>query len=713
MNAFVYPPNEYKRDLNIVKNFVEDTALFLHKSTGKPLSVCRQFVMINLKPGGKFELKDPPIMYLERNEYGDRTKQEGKFTDYIREVSETKRIVAPSMTCYINPNEKKSLIAKYIGGNLDKRKKFKKAMFVAKMQGQQAQHIYYKNLQNTCKIKNNSVSGAHASPYTILYNKSSHSTLTSTCRCATSYANIHNEKFLMGNRFYWNPKVTLASIVTIVRHADYALLEPVMIKYNLHYPTFEDTMECIIKSTRKYWHHEEDMESIKRFVAGLSPLEKAAFVYSADLFHLAKHNRHVLYEFFHRMIQRQNTPIDNPNEVMDKLSNDMRVMVSLLCSDLLAGRLLDDVMKDEPITYAIIASNAKYLEDTMEQYSDLVSALWRPTVLPSSIYNVRAMQRECVGLSDTDSTVFSVEYWTEWFTGKYDFSKESCAVSYVATFLTSQIVIHLLAMYSANLGIVEKQIHKLTMKNEYAFPVLVTTPRSKHYFALRSAQEGNVFKEMDMEVKGVELITSNAPPYVMDLLEEYMKKLMLTIMEKGHLTLEEVMDPVVAIENEIRDDILKGGYKFMRFMQIKDSGSYVGGEDAANYQHYHIWRDVFGDKYGHTVAPPYMAVKVSVAIDKPASLNRWLDEIEDRVIAEKMGKWLEEKQKKYMTNFLLPLEILESKGIPKEIIKAIDIRQLIFNIMKPYYLVLEALGFYMVTDNNTRLISDQYPPRRD
>lgn len=712
MNAFVYPREKYKRDINVIKTFVEDTTLFLHKATGKPIDQCKGFVTTNLKSGGKFELKDPPILYLERKENGDKEKLEGTFTQYLKDVTEKKRIIAPTMTCYLHPDEKKSLIAKYIDGNVGKRKKFKKAMFVAKMQGDAMLQAYNNNLQNTCKIKNNSVSGAHASPYTILYNKSSHSTLTSTCRCATSYANAHNEKFLMGNRFYWNPKVTLANIVSIVSNADYSLLQPVMIKYNLHYPTFEDTMECIIKSTRKYWEQKEDMVVIERLVAGLTPLERAAFVYTADLFHLAKHNRNVLYTFFFNMIQRDDTPIANPDSIIDNLSSDMRTMVSLLCSDVLAGRLMDDVKKNAPNDYAVIANNAKRLTETLSAYDDLIAAVWRPTTLLPTIYNIRGMQRECVALSDTDSTVFSVEYWTEWFTGKYDFSKDSCAVSYVATFLTSQIVIHLLAMYSANLGVEQKQIHKLTMKNEYAFPVLVTTPRSKHYFALRSAQEGNVFKEMDMEVKGVELITSNAPPQIMQRLEDYMRELMLIIMKNNQLTVDEILGPVVAIENEIRADILNGGFKYMRTMQIRDSGSYVDGENAANYQHYHLWRDVFGDKYGHTTPPPYASVKVSVALEKPVAMKRWLDSIQDRVIAEKLTNWFELKQKKDMTNFLLPLEIIDSTGIPPEIVLAIDIRQLIFNIMKPYYLVLEAFGFYMTNTNNTRLLSDQYPPRQ-
>ena len=71
-NPFVLEPDQYKRDIDILRHSVEQAALYLSKKFGKALDYCRQYVANALKRGGRFEFKDPEVTYLRRQENGDR-----------------------------------------------------------------------------------------------------------------------------------------------------------------------------------------------------------------------------------------------------------------------------------------------------------------------------------------------------------------------------------------------------------------------------------------------------------------------------------------------------------------------------------------------------------------------------------------------------------------------------------------------------------------
>jgi hypothetical protein len=708
MGVFTLPKEEYKRDMNLFNGYVQQVAFYLARMSGRPLDECATYVKANIKSDGRFPIRDPQVTYLAKETAGNRQVYHGTLGQYLSHIDENDNIVAPTLTVYLPAKKKESLLAEYILGNLLLRKGYKKSMFAEKMKGNAPMEGYFDNLQNTCKIKNNSMSGAHASPFTVLYNKTAHSTLTSTCRSAASYGNAQNEKFLMGNRHYWSYDVTMGAILSITQSANYDAVLKAMLVYNLHYPTAEETMECIQYSTKHYWVSREYMSRIQVLVERLQPIERAAFVYTSDLYHLAKHNPTVVRSVLEKLSATSSISISDFSQ-LDKYNGDTVALACLLVPGM-KGRLLGDVKKDDPELYALVVGNAKKVDDVVNEFAPLIQGLWRPAILPGSIATLPSILRKCVVVSDTDSTIFTTQYWTEWYVGKLDFSPQSYAIGYTATFLTSQCVIHLLAMMSANMGVDPGDLHRLSMKNEYYFPVFTLTSQAKHYFAKISAQEGNVFAKMKTEIKGVALRSSNAPPEVNKRLEKFMNDIMEGLMERGQLSIHEVLGPVYEVESDIIADINAGGHKYLRSAQIKGSESYVDGEKANPFLHYMFWEDVFGDKYGHIEPPPYHAVKVSVDLSTPKRVTKWIEAMKDREIADRITKWMGEYGKDKITMFLLPQSRLVNCGVPLEIVPAIEHRKLVYEIVSPFYLVLESLGIYMTNPKHTRLISDTYIP---
>lgn len=705
MDLFVKPVDQYKRDNNIIGDYQRDMAMYLAKMTQKPFALCLSFVKQETSMRGSMPMKDPETRVLVRQKNGDRKMTVTTMQGFLSEVYSEGEILSPSLTSYLSPNVRESLLGMYITNNLKRRSKAKKEKFAAKMSGNKIAAAISDAIQNSLKIKNNSLSGAHVSEHTILFNKSSHSTLTSTCRAAASYGNTNNEKFIMGNRHYWCPDAVIANILSIAGHTDLEALKGLMVKYKLVYPSIDEVMGVICYSTDLYWRNEQAVEKIRKLVAGLDYVERAAFVYVGDLYHLAKFNPEFVRTLLGKLAIKATEPCEGADEILTQTDDNLKAFVSVLCADELAGKTIDDTKKRSLHDYGIVAATAKNIIETLHSYKDLISVLWVSDNMPSDVAYAPTIIRRCAITSDTDSTIFTVQHWTEWFVGKLDFSVMSNAIAATVVYLASQTIRHILAQLSANMGVARQHLGLIQMKNEYMFPVFSLTSRAKHYYAYISAQEGNVYQKFDTEIKGVALRNSAVPPDVRDRAKAMMLSIMDSVIAGRKISYVEYLRYVAEMEKDISNDIDLGGYRYFSSTSIKGPDSYKNPM-SSNYLHYEMWEEVFAEKYGHTEAPPYVAVKVAIDADNPTKVKKWLAKMEDPAIAEKMRRWLEKRQKRDVTMLLLPRTVLTASGIPKEIICGINKRELISGLMEAFYVILESLGLYHRNKELTRMASD-------
>ncbi|MFO5973242.1 family B DNA polymerase, partial [Pseudomonas aeruginosa] len=66
----------------------------------------------------------------------------------------------------------------------------------------------------------------------------------------------------------------------------------------------------------------------------------------------------------------------------------------------------------------------------------------------------------------------------EVFIGKVTFSNEANRLVFALVFLVSEVVMHILAIQSANMGVSKDKLRLFAMKNEYYFAVLALSTRS-------------------------------------------------------------------------------------------------------------------------------------------------------------------------------------------------------------------------------------------
>jgi hypothetical protein len=704
-NPFVLSPEQYKRDINVLNHYANDVAHFLHIQTGKDLDRCINYVKKNLSKGGKFEFKDVPIRSLQRQENGDRVEENTTLWKYISDSISKRELIAPTFTTYINEETKPSLLAKFIETNVALRGKAKKEQFAAEANGEKTLAAIKKIEQTNRKLSNNAISGAHVSASTVLYNKTAHSTLTSNCRSTSGYGNANNEKFLSGNRHYFNHHVVINNIISITRNTDYSKLETLINTRNLHIPTVDETVECVRYSSHLYWFEKHYFQKIVNLIEKLNPLQRAAFVYTGDIYHLMKHNSDFVKEFVFKLSKKVTGEIDNPKSILKNAPEDHLILAHQICANETRGIGKDYSKIENSSAIHTLALTTLNIATVITEYTDLIDTLWVTKNLPASVAHFPDSIRRAALTSDTDSTIFTVQDWVSWYKGKISFDDEANSVAATMIFLASSTITHVLAIMSANFGIHPSKLFKIAMKNEFKFDVFVPTQIGKHYYANISCQEGNVKPEHELEIKGVHLKSSNAPKNIIKESKQMVEDIMNDVMKDGEVSALKYINKVADIEREIISSIKKGEYTYFRLGSVKSAESYTNEKELSPYAKHMFWNEVFGQFYGTMPEPPYGNVKIPVCIDTTTKFKTWVSSIHNKELATKLTNWMSKNDKTNISIFYVPTQILDTVGLPVELLNIIDYRRIILDCTISFRIILETIGIYI---NDKALLSDSF-----
>ena len=712
-DPFVLNKEEYIRDIAPAKHYVSDASFFLAKMRGITTDDASIFIRNNLdkrNPNALFPFHDPNIVSIEQLPNGDRElRYDDTLYGYISKAIKQDQIIAPPLTVFKPEKEQKAYLVDYIDYNVKERGVAKKAMFRYEMANDKNNYIISKNKQANKKIKNNSISGASCIATTPIYHSTMHPCLTSTCRITAGYANANNEKMLAGNRHYYTPEITINNIISICNNTDYDQLQRVMDKYNMHYPTVDETMEVIEYSTNLYYRNLAKHKVIRELLTKLSPLERAAFVYTGDLYHLRKFNDSLIRNLISTLAKKHeiNSTIDNHMEIINTGPEAIYYLASQYCKKETIGVDVNKKENKEGDLGKLLASNMLEIYKAIEDYKDFYICFFRTINKPANISGFKDSMRRVVIMSDTDSTIFTVEEWIEWYFGEITFSDEANSVFAALVFLAVSSLKHILAMMSINLGVDRDKIHLIAMKNEFKFEVFVPTTNTKHYYALITYQEGNIYKTPKMEIKGVHLKSSNAPAFINKEAHAMMEEICTTVVKGNKISLVDYLKRTAEIERLIEKTIKEGKIDFYRLATIKEAAAYANKEEEGIYKAHLFWNDTFGKKYGTMAPPPYMVYKVNSAINNKTDMKNYLSTL-DSTLANDISSFLKKNNKDLLTTFYVPIDLFANKPIPEEIIRIIDIRKMIVDISHTLYHILETLGVYRLNSNNTRLISDEF-----
>lgn len=699
-NPFLFPIDQYKRDIDIRQGYREQVAKYISLMRNIPYSQALEFVTKELKSNGKFGLKDPDMLKLQKVARGKRVQQETTFLEYIDDIIDSDRIVSPSMVVYERPEVEKSVTAEWQDDNIAARKKSKKEMFRLKQIGEIVKSQLADYDQNSRKIRINSVSGMRGFKGNPLFLATGHSSLTSLCRAAAGYGNGTVERFLSGSRHYHTAEIAKANILAMVTIENLSRYVPIIEKYELVLPTVDDVMSMVERSTSLYWDTPHELAIIREMVSGLTDLERAVVCYSGDFYHVAKLNPELVRRLMSDLIADDisDVPDVDTQTELKTLDATETAYVNALCANTLMGTTHDLVKDRDPEGWMRIGKTAYKARQALSNYADLINVLFTPNHLPPTVAALKSIQRRASLAADTDSSIFTTEYWVEWYSGHLKRGETEDRIWYLMTYMVCQCIAHALAMLSANVGVEKSMTHRLAMKNEYAFPEFALTNLAKHYWSTMSMREGNVYKELELEIKGVELRGSTAPKHILKATEELMFDIMRHIDRGEQMKAYDVLHRVAGYELDTIRSIMRGEYTYLRSDSVKPN--------TKKMCYHELWQDVFAPKYGKSVEPPYPCVKISTDLVNKTTLAQWLTEIEDEALQARMAAWLDKYNRSDLKTILLPTMAIKSIGLPVEIQSAANVRRLAYMINSGFYRILEACGLFLVDRNNYRLVYD-------
>ena len=700
---FLLPIEEYKRNIDPIKNSIEQTAKYLATMTNTSYEQAVAFIQDKLnkrhvEQNCFTKLKNPKVHFYHRQDNGDTFVAEPiTLTDYIRDVIKNDWIMAPTFTVYHNVQQKRSLVGMYTKKKKAIRKKTKKMAQEFKANDDLDKHTRYNLQQLSEKLKGNSVSGSFAAGGSPINNPSCHSTLTSTVRTGISLANASNERILAGNRHYRNGIIAFQNLIALTTVGKFDLIEKILTKYDLYRPTVDDVVKVIHKSMRYYCNDTNVYQDVIAYASKLSSAQIAAFVYTADLYQLAEHNEVFIKNFLFSLASKVNDSGIPCPKAFGSLDEAVTNLAHQICSEEVRGKGKKYDKMQEDGTLAWLSGTAKNIMSTVSQYKDFIEAFFLSPHTCSSVAYIMSMMREVVVVSDTDSTCFATDTWVERYYGRFYISQETFALSGAVAFIATQSIAHNLAIFSANLGVAEEHMGLIACKPEWVWSVFMLTSVAKHYAALAIMQESNMFKEPELECKGVHMKSSSAPAIINEESKDYLISLLETVANNKKISAVETLTHIASKEREIERSLLAGELTYFRKDKINKPEGYSDPENS-KYNNHILWLDVFQPKYGSIEPPPYNVIRIPTTTENPSQAKFWLDSMKDREMAERFIQWMTKRNKKYIGTFYLPSFYVASYGIPEEIIPIIDTKRIQMDLTKAYRLQLSGLNIYPKTN---------------
>lgn len=703
LDIFYKDKDSYTNKLNILQGYRKQLSFYISKTKNISLEEATHKANEIIKSN----FKDKTVVYFEREENGDRVVKHSSLLNYIN-TNLNNNILAPTFTSYRKKSEHPSILAEFISENVKKRSIAKKIAQKAKTEGNIELMIAKDNEQNMMKIYNNSLSGAFAQEACILHNPTAHSTLTSITRSITSLSNASNEKLVSGNRYYPRPIDVLNNIVYIASNANKEIIEKVMNKYNLHYPTVEDTVNVLKYSSDLYFiDHNYYNKYIIPFLNKLDRSELAAICYIGDLYHIRKYNDQFTRNLIDTLIskvEKEDSDSSIPEKIYSINENILNFVHQIFFSKI-KGYGKDYKRMHENNIASYIYYTALYLIDTLYKYKDFFNAFFMQDIFPGNSFRLNYMRRRTVVLSDTDSTCFTLDEWVKWYKGNFSIEDTTIAVAGAVSFIASQAIIHQLALLSKYMNVDKENLNTLAMKNEFLWLVHVPCEVSKHYFAYTVMQEGNVFSNPDIEIKGVHLKSSAVPKFVINDCKDLMKYILSTVSDNKKVRLTDIIDRIKLLERNITDSVSKGEVIYLKKSKIKNKEAYSLDEDKSPFQRHTFWVEVFSPKYGIIQDPPYDVIKLPTIVDSKVKLVEWLNSIEDLEFRDRLSIWLNKNNKKDLPTIYLNEQYVIGNGIPKEILSIINIKRIILDVTIQHRIILETMGLII---NESKLISEQF-----
>ena len=620
-------------------------------------------------------------------------------------------LISPSGSIFCQHAKKIGASIGMIFAKLKQRKYYKGLMLAAKAIGDAVKTALNNSLQTSTKITINALPGNTGSKYSLFCDKGNYNAITSTGRSLIGYANTCIEHVLGGNFGWYSIDQLLNHIAIHIRPGiiDQEAVRRAMHKYGLAPANHEQLMQFFIKFLNMYnLYKEEDYEPVREVVSKLTNEEVQFFWYYQNLRHLFMDNDAVFRNWMNDMFDISKVKMNDVDpQAMYKLEDALVTFVNVAFSKHVSSGdpsiQAMDLPKKMPDKAKLFVNIANHVQEHLNWIKDMLDVFVDTKLCVPDVQNRKLMLRNSSVVSDTDSVIFTVKDWVQWYTGDiYKLGDDAFQVASLIIYLITKAVAHSLKLFSIAHGAEGERVTDMQMKNEFLYTTMcLCRDVKKHYAGVVTIQEGVVLPKPYEDIKGIQFKGSDkcrdATKFAEDFIINEILKKSLDRKLVGHDLIRDVMK----FERRIYDDFQQGKTTWLEPIAIKNAEDYNNAPESTPYFYYMVWEEVFAAKYGHIQLP---TKTFGVPIGKPnASYWAWLDQVNPKA-SKKFQAFITTHGKVPSKIALSP----NSDTIPKEIVPLVTIRDIIWECTGPERLILKQLGINCGFEKNKLLFSEVY-----
>lgn len=631
------------------------------------------------------------------------------------------KIVSPFGSVYETTDKQTSFLTNKIIKDGAKRKHFKKLMLKARKAGDATVAHVYNNQQASVKINMNSTSGAMGCNGNFLSYPANYNSITSIARFFIMNAYGHAERFLESNFYFRNYEQVENFIVTCCRlgPSDEKILSAVN-KLGLHIPSAQEVGDFIVENFRKYTF-DTDYSLVYKLLEHVSTGKLTYMFYMSNMKHLVMKNDQFFRPWMEDILSDKNVDYSKQWDLdeINKIDNDLLIVLSTVYNDKLPKNKkgnnisIQDCLNPQPeqgvpqahpeVVNEFI-NLAKHMQAKLDEIDEVFELFMHCDVGIGYIIEHKNMYRNAVVLSDTDSIIFTTKSWVQWFNGDLKINDRAFAINALVVYWLSKATAALQYQVSIAFCACGKDLLTMNMKNEFMMPIEILTSLKKHYASILKIQEGVVFNQPRLDIKGVGLRGSTFSSKALTYAQWFIASLIDDLYKHGEVDPDKKIQEVLEFERMVYDDMSSGKTTFLSIESIKNPEEYSDAERSI-YFNYRAWQEIFAQNYGSILLPTKTYV-VPLANFHDAKYYEYLRR-SNPDIADKYKQFCDKLEKtKKVTRMPINSTLPE---VPKELLKVADIRGTVYNQSKPLYLIMKSLGITVGNDmTRTVLFSDVY-----
>jgi len=622
---------------------------------------------------------------------------------------------------YCKPSENESVLRQILLKKIAARNVFKHRQLTAAELGDSILEQINKLLQASTKIFTNSIPGGMGYSGCFLFDMVNYNSVTSGARISIMTGYAFTEKFIAGNLYLTSYDDAVHYLMLMIRACPSVEVNTVMQKYKLIYPTTNHILTYFTDGLRYYTKVAPIINDLRSVIDTLSPEEKAYVYYGGCLKNFAELNTDLLRQYI-KDFHEPNVSLDfdeDPLESIGKIPTMIKTTAMAMNFDVI-DRVSDfkKVSSRNPGGLRHLYGICRNMTYKIREWEDLWGTFFKIDVKsPKTMYHPN-MIRRCVRMSDTDSIVFSTSKIVKWFAPGEHMTRNTKMADTFTVFLLTQTLRHLFLNLSTNFGMEGNDRRRIDMKNEYSFPVFINSSQGKHYLAGIQSQEGRIYSELRMDIKGVNYRGSDLPQITQDVSQDYLADIIKKLTVTPTISMADILDPVVNYEQTILKSLMNGEKHYLNLMNIKPKEEYKSDAESNNYFYYRFWDYVFAPKYG-AFDLPNKVLEIPLIRNDVLRSPEWLEKLRqfDKATHARMLEFITttvrmldgrtEKAEKYKSigRVIIPQSLPVIPEIFREIM---DMRVIIFKNCRPFYLAMQSIGLGINDTSYHYIASDFY-----